>query len=368
VKTLAALAIAGWMCLGLQSQVPVRTPVPATPAQLERIKAGAKLHDQAKFDDAIALYRAVLEENPDCLMAMYELTFTYIAKKDYAKAIETSSRGTEYPTAERAGFFMLLGSAYDDSGEPAKAVDTYERGISVAPSGALYFNLAITLNRLNRNDEAIQALKQAAYVDPNHISTQHRLGASWLSAGYRTPAILALSRFLILEPSGTRAAQVHSAWLKAVTGGVSSDANGKISLNVDPTERTGEGNFTQADITLGLSRAAALTQSAGKTQAQILIDQLTQWFRMLGVEKMADPPGFAAIYYVPYFVELQKRGYTEAFVYWVSQQSDLQGVKEWIADPANRLKASEFVQWSKAYAWPTRPEPRAPGSSGTARR
>jgi tetratricopeptide (TPR) repeat protein len=365
---LAALAVAGWMSLGLQAQAPARTPVPPTPAQLEQLKAAVKLHDQAKFDDAIAIYRAVLDENPDCLTAMYELTFTYIAKKDYAKAIETSSRGTEYPTPERAGFFMLLGSAYDDSGEPAKAVETYERGISVAPSGALYFNLAITLNRLNRNDEAVHALKQAAYVDPNHVSSQHRLGVTWLSAGFRTPAILALSRFLILEPSGPRAAQVHQAWLKAITGGVSSDANGKINLSVDPTERTGEGNFTQSDITLGLSRAAALTQGAGKTQAQILVEQLAQWFRMLGVEKMPDPPVFTGVYYVPYFVELQKRGYTEAFVYWVSQQSDLPGVREWIADPANRLKASEFVQWSKKYAWPTPPEPRIAGSSGAARR
>jgi tetratricopeptide (TPR) repeat protein len=230
----------------------------------------------------------------------------------------------------------------------------------VVQSGPLYFNLAITLARLNRSDEAVHALKQAAYVDPNHVSTQHRLGVTWLSSGYRTQAILALSRFLILEPSSPRAAQVYPAWLKAITGSVTQGPDGKINLAVDPTERTGEGNFTQAEVTLGLSRAAALTQGAGKTQAQILVDQLTQWFGMLASEKVTDSPAFASAYYVPYFVELQKRGYTESFVYWVSQQSDLQGVRAWIGDSANRLKASEFIQWSKQYSWPARPEPRAP--------
>jgi hypothetical protein len=210
-------------------------------------------------------------------------------------------------------------------------------------------------------------LKQAAYVDPNHVSSQHGIGVTFLLAGYRTQAILALSRLLILEPSGPRAAQAHAAWLKAITGSVAV-ADGKINLNVDPTERIGEGNFTQADITLGLSRAAALTQASGKTQAQLLVDQLTQWFHMLGTEKMTDPVSFTGVYYVPYFVELQKRGYTEAFVYWASQQSDLQGVREWIADASNRMKASEFIQWSKQYVWPKPPEPHVGGSSGTARR
>ena len=35
-----------------------------------------------------------------------------------------------------------------------------------------------------------------------------------------------------------------------------------------------------------------------------------------------------------------------------SQRTDLEGVREWILNVANRQRATEFVQWSQKYGWP----------------
>jgi hypothetical protein len=91
---------------------------------------------------------------------------------------------------------------------------------------------------------------------------------------------------------------------------------------------------------------------AGKTDAQLLIDQLDGWFKLLDNDKVTDRSAFAWRYYVPYFIELQKKGYTELFVYWVSQRTNLGGVREWAADAANRQRVSAFLQWSQQYVWP----------------
>ena len=55
-------------------------------------------------------------------------------------------------------------------------------------------------------------------------------------------------------------------------------------------------------------------------------------------------------YYAPYFVELKKQGHTEAFVYYINQQSTLAGVDQWLEQHQN--KVTDFLNWSKGYQWP----------------
>jgi Flp pilus assembly protein TadD len=336
-----------------ESPRPIKAPVAPTVGQIEKLKAGVRLHDQGNFDGAIALYAEVLKENPDCLAAMFEIANSYHQKRDYGKALEYATLGTAYDSPELASFYLVIGSAHDDMGDAAKAIDAYKRGITLAPSSLLHFNLAISLERLNKDDEAKVQLKQAALLNPNHASTHAEIGKLFMRKGLASQGVLAISRFLVLEPASARTAEAYRAWLDVLRGSVSTNADGKMTMSVNPgTDVGSEGNFLQQDLLIGISRASAMAQSEGKTQAQILVGQLDGWLAMLASDKVTDRSAFAWSYYAPYFIELQKRGYTEPFVYWISQRTDLPGVREWVADPANRERVSAFVQWSRNYVWP----------------
>jgi hypothetical protein len=53
---------------------------------------------------------------------------------------------------------------------------------------------------------------------------------------------------------------------------------------------------------------------------------------------------------VPYFVALQKQGYSHAFVYWIHAGSKEQDVQDWLEKNAG--KVADFPAWSKQYQWP----------------
>ena len=336
-----------------ESPRPSKVPVPPTAPQVEKLKAGVRLHDQGNFDGAIALYAEVLKETPDCIVALFEIANSYHQKRDYAKALEYATLGAAYDSPQLASFYLALGSIYDDMGDSTRAIDTYKRGIAIAPSSLLHFNLGITLERLNKDDDAKVHLKQAALLNPNHSSTHAELGKLFMRKGLTSQGVLAVSRFLVLEPASPRTGDAYRAWIEVLRRSVSREADGKMTMSVNPTgDVASEGDFLQQDLLIGISRASAMAQSEGKTQAQILVAQLDGWFAMLASDKVTDRSAFAWSYYAPYFIELQKRGYTEPFVYWVSQRTDLPGVREWVAAAANRQRANEFVQWSQQYVWP----------------
>jgi hypothetical protein len=59
--------------------------------------------------------------------------------------------------------------------------------------------------------------------------------------------------------------------------------------------------------------------------------------------------GFCWNYYAPYYIEMERRGLTEAFVYLISRSSEDQEVLTWLSE--NRAKVGELLTWSNNYSW-----------------
>jgi hypothetical protein len=170
---------------------------------------------------------------------------------------------------------------------------------------------------------------------------------------YLSQSLLALSRFLIVEPTTSRMPDAYRMWLSGWQGRVTVSADGKVDVKVHGPPDSAEGDFLQLDVNVGVSRVGAMTAGNGKTQAQLLVDQLQFWMMTLATgDKPADRTAFTWRYYAPFFAEMYRRGYVESLVYWVSQRTNMTGVQEWIANPANRDRATEFVRWTQQYPWP----------------
>ncbi len=337
---------------------PKLTPQPSTEAQSAAVREGIELHERGDYDGAIRKYQAVLAENPSNVLALYEMGYSYSAKKEYAKALEVARRGAEYKSEQLAGFYLLIGNNLDLLGEPEKAIEVYKKAVKEFPAdGMLHFNLAVAYRGQGKLDEARKSLKSAVAATPLHPSSHLLLAATFYGGGYRTPALLAASRFLVLEPATQRSPSAVRLLREVLGGGASRGSKpNEINLALDLNAKKDEGDFSAVEMVLGFSAALGMTEKEQeKTEAQKLVKQFESVLAVL--EERADkrPSTFVEKFYVPYFVELKKRGHTEAFVYHVLKSSGLPGVAEWTETNSGRVM--QFLLWSKNYKWPADVKP-----------
>jgi tetratricopeptide (TPR) repeat protein len=345
-----------------QSGGPTRAASSSTPAETATIEAGIKLHDEGKFDEAIGKYEEVLKLSPANMTALYELAFSFAANKEYEKSLAAATRGTEYQSELLPMFYDLIGGAYDSMGEPQRAIDAYQRGIRIVPDAPmLYYNMAVTyLESLKNPDEARRALEKAVALDPRQSEFHLMLGQVFQTGGYPTPALLAFSTYLILDPSGPRALSAYGFWRAVLRGGLETgrSATPTDQMRTAPTtpgatpSKVDEGDFRDFESAITRSQQTVITEmDRGADELPSFLAHVT---RLIGIltERPADRDRatFAGAFYVPFFSELKAKNYVEPFVYWSMQRAPVTGVREWIT--AHQSEVREFVTWARNYTWP----------------
>ena len=345
------------LCLSAMAEgfkKPTRTPSESTPEQRAIINEGIKLHDEGDYDGAIGKYESVLAANPDNISAIYEMSFSYFAKKDYKKAMEISEKGIEYNSNLLPAFYMQIANCLDDLGDWEKAVDIYKDSIKQDPQQHLFhYNLALTYSHHQMQDLAISHLKEELYLNPTHSSSNLLLGFSFEENGYRIPSIFALSRFLILEPRSRRSANALARLQKAINGGVVAKDEKNISITLNPDSKKDEGDFDSLQMALSLVSAGRfLEKNSNKSAIEKEVEQFRSFFQILleMVGKEQSKLKFTGEYYVPYFLEMQKQGYVEAFVYVIHSGGKDEEVRDWLDKNVEKVRA--FQEWSKQYQWP----------------
>jgi tetratricopeptide (TPR) repeat protein len=333
---------------------PKLTPVSTMEKHAPLIRQGVALHDQGDYDGAIRVYEEVLKENPDDTVALYEMAYSYSEKKDYKKSLEIAYRGAGYKSKQLFGFYVLIGNNLDNIGRAEDAVKTYRAGIKMFPEESLlHFNLGITHFRQNKLDEAKKSFKEAVTFNPNHPGSHIRLGDVYFKENYRIPALLAMGRFLVLEPKSERATYALQV-IRDVLGRAATrdEKTGNINITLDLSAKTDEGDFSTALTMLGLVGAARhLDENKNKTEMQLIVEMLESLLSIISEgEAKKKQSGFAWNYYRPYFLEMKARNMVEPFCYYIYQTSQSTEVAKWLGQNTERV--NEFLSWSRTYQWP----------------
>lgn len=357
-KALLPLALCAAALAAEKLPKPDHIAMPPTPEQSALVKEGIKLHDAGDYEGAIAKYKQALAENPWEVGALYELAFSSYRAKKYDDALAAARQGARCKSRLLPQFWMIIANVLDDQGKSKEAIDIYRSAIKQSPDeGILHYNLAITLHRAGKPQEAKDAVEKALAYGPAHPSGNLTLAALYRELGYRMPAVMAYSVFLTLEPESPRAKEAIPILMNLLTSGVSQgDKPGhiNITLSAPSKERLDEGDFTGAEMMMSLMAAADLIVDdtvKEKPKPATPFARMASLYGSLGeaVGNVGSKKGFAAVHYAPYFAALAKEGYTEAFVAHAWKSQSIEGAEEWAK--ANPEKIEAFLRWSKMFPW-----------------
>ncbi|RYE15216.1 MAG: tetratricopeptide repeat protein, partial [Sphingobacteriales bacterium] len=114
------------------------------------IKEGIQLSNTKDYTAAIEKFRSALAFEPGNISANYQMAYTLNAQGKGTEAIPYLQKVIAQNTADAitAASYALMGSIYDRTNQPQKAIESFNSALKMAPSDyLLHYNLGLTYFR-----------------------------------------------------------------------------------------------------------------------------------------------------------------------------------------------------------------------------
>ena len=334
---------------------------PLLPAQSEAarklVDEGVELHDLGNYAGAVAKYNAALEmEEGDYFIAAAEKATTLFFMEEFEACIELSEGLIKrYPREDALSqVYTTLGNALDLLGKPEEAIDTYERAIARFPEDyMLRFNLGVTYLRKGETERGKKNLIAGINTYPYHPGSHFALGITLAAENKRTPAILALLRFFLLEIGTQRSFQAYETLCVLLEGNIQEKSRKSVNISMNPDAMEEDGspdNFYFPDFKLDWEANMAQGKKFRKLARKMNTVELRTeqvWSILQTSVNMMDEgklKGPLTDLYIPFFKELEERGYLETLMYLAHADSGERYAKKWLEDHFEEVKS--LLDWA----------------------
>lgn len=327
----------------------------------ELINEGVELHDAGEYEEAIDRYLEVLERDRTSILAIYELSLSYLALKDYENALEHSSWviASEHDQLS-AGAYAVKSEALAELGRVDEAIELLLEGLEKrGDEYLLHFNTALNYYKKGNTDKTLEHVKRAIDMDKNH-SGAFLLNAYALNdKGLWIQSILTFQMFLLLEPDSRRSKNAFEEMLQTM----------QIKKKAEPVERS----FFQQQMMHKRPAAALIpneTPPLGSTADGLNRDLVYQAINStldslkdievqpdefsvfktvnkaliteLEKESLGDKEGIFWTFYVPFFSRIVESEYYDTFCRYISVSYYPESLEWWQQNPE---LAVNFVIW-----------------------
>jgi tetratricopeptide (TPR) repeat protein len=319
----------------------------ASEAQL--LERATGLFSEADYAGARALAEQALALNPASADALFALAASHYAMGEYANSIAVSRRAARLRSALLPDIYLLMGSGYERLDQPWDALRTYRYAAARYPQNALaQYRLALMYIAVDKPERAADTLKCVLHLEPLDTDAHFELGMLYAEHGYRTPALLALSMALAIEPQQDHAAMIHQT------------IDALLAKSTGPTARSGpgrgnpaakdEGDFSAIEGELAKVHGAALARGVDPHDPAIPRAQYRALFDVLAqADDREQAAGFVGGFYLPLYRTIAEQGLEETFVNHIFMARGEPDSRRWIVQhpaQAQRLQATIRSHWS----------------------
>ena len=316
-----------------------------SPEAEELVRTGIRYHDQGDYQNALNSYTRAMELDPDHPVIFYEMGYSYISMGNYNAALEMADKGiaeakNRGDTEVIPSLFDLKGSALDNLGRSEEAINIYLEALNdyEIKNTFLYYNLAVSYYRIEKREEAVQALTSGLTINQNHASSNYLMGKICMEDGKKTQAFYSLCYFLLLEPNTDRALQSYNTILHMLR----------------QEELIGfrdNGTFTASDMVISvaftLDEENFRLSDAEKTKAKLyyIMTNLDD-MKNSGKIQRSDGDELWWDFYSPFFNRIALSDYFDTYFRYIGISSD-PDADNWIEDEWDRIES--FFKWLNEY-------------------
>ena len=296
------------------------------------------------------MFKEALKIDKKSPLANYEIANTYLAIKEYSKAIKHANTVIKVNKQYVGSAFILKGTALDLQGKSKDAIKTYKKGIKKDPTNyLLHYNLALTAFNTKDYKQAEKSTTNAIKNNPQHGSSHMLLSYAMNAQGKRVPTTLAAFYFLMVEPNTQRSQGVLQLLESKLDQGVKKTGENKITISISPDT---DNEFSAAELSLSMLAATKnIEENKDKTDQELFIDNTKSFFSILGEMKNDEKKSFWWTFYVNFFDDMVKAGHNETFCYYINQTKEDEAIEEWLEKNDAKFKA--FSNWVKEYEFNT---------------
>ncbi len=328
---------------------PLKESVKSSELENTKINEGISLHDKGFYKKAIKLYQEALQINPDNVLAMYEIAYSYSLTGDHENSLKYSLKGLEYKSEYLGILYMTAGNSLDILGQSENAIKVYTKAISFNPNEHMfYYNLGITYYQMSNFEKAEENFIESLKRNHNHPSSNMALAEIYINKGQQIPAILLLCKFLINEPKSQRSIQAHEKLTNVLSAGVTKESEKNISVNIFALADPNKTQFSTIEMFFKLSRATRYTEeNKDKSEIELRLSELSSLMAFMKKEDLKSQDKFIEKYLITYFSDLSKNEFNTVFTYYIHQIYNKTSIQEWLKK--NWPKVDEFEKWNTGY-------------------
>ncbi len=322
------------------------------------VRQGIALHDKGDYEGAIALYDKAIDLDKAYFLPWYEKTFSLYewGKKKECIAIskEAIRKFPDEPVLKL--IYVQYGSSLDDLGKPKEAIEVYDMGIAKFPGEfLLHFNKGLTLQKMEKADDALAEYKKSLQYKPLH-SSSNLYTAFLLQPSNKIPSLLAYATFLAIESRSERAGEAMKRVEKILWGNTKTEGNNTTiyldaSLLGGGKNKNKEDDFSSVEMIFMITAGSKELDSLGKTQAGKLSLRLQMLINLLS-EQQKKNKGFYWEHYVPFFTEMKEKEMVETLAHLMYMKTGDEENQQWLNN--NEAKMEAFYDWLKSYKWTSR--------------
>ena len=153
-----------------------------------------------KVPEAEAMYRKVLDGDPNCAEAIHFLGLAAMQRGKLDEALELVRKSIELEP-KQADYHNNLATALGRMNRSVEALGASQQAIDLkADFPEAYGNKGVALEQLGRVDEAIDAYRKAADLKSDHVDALVNLGNALSRKGEHEEAIKCLKKYAELRP------------------------------------------------------------------------------------------------------------------------------------------------------------------------
>ncbi len=175
-----------------------------------KLTEGNQLFEQGRYEEARALYEAMLVDFPDAYIVHMNVGNCYFEQERYEDAAAAYAKVLEFD-ADSINAKLSIGNSYANAGDADKALEWYNQiPFEEIEDPVVLFNIGANYYNLAKFQDALRFYQRSVEVKEDYLDGLYQLGLTHLNLQQNAEAIQAFEKYLAFDSETERATQVQS--------------------------------------------------------------------------------------------------------------------------------------------------------------